>query len=106
MGEGWLMHIVADRWFLAGAAYFLGLLTGWLVWSGGRLKDGEAPPEAARPPAERLAALEAELKTIQSLLQEDDAESEAFAEHLGELDDAVKRANGRLKLILKSVKRR
>jgi len=139
MGEDWLTQMVSDRWFPAAVAYFLGLITGWLIWSGGKARAGRADEAAVNgsldeaadglakekrepvvesasaaieekngdkePVAMKIGALESEIKKAREMIAEDAEENAAFAELLSNLDEAVKRANGRLKLIIKSVKR-
>jgi len=127
--------MIVDRWFLAIAAYLLGLLTGWLIWSGGKaasFEDGAAetsdslegdgaadvkqepslsagndkkPNGNDAPDTLKLGALQAELEKAKTLLADSEQENAALTDLLSNIDDAVKRANGRLKLILKSVKR-
>ena len=66
---------------------------------------GGAPTATSGVPDEiKLSALERELKKARQMLDDDALENEAFAELLTGLDEAVKRANGRLKIILKSIK--
>jgi len=146
MSGDWLMQMMSERWFPAVVTYFLGMLTGWLIWSGrlssehkpgdenanayrgtnayhgdeldGGTKDantdepsaGEAPAIEKRingkePVSMKLGALESELNKARKLLADADEDNAVFSELLGGLDEAVKRANGRLKLIMKSIKR-
>lgn len=133
MGEDWVAQVLSDRWFPAAVAYFLGLFTGWLIWSGARAGapaedeavseatgagDAETKPEAdnaapsenkskksKEPISIKISALESEIKKAREMLAEDAEETAAFTDLISNLDEAVKRANGRLKLIIKSVKR-
>ena len=125
MSESWLMQIVSDRWFVAVAAFCLGLLTGWIVWARRQMNNEAAPDIEGHlehtdtqiqdtPPQytqnqsdqqETLDALASELENAQKMLEESQAESDAYSDILGDLDEAVKRANGRLKLIIKAIKR-
>jgi type VI protein secretion system component VasK len=117
MGEGWLTQMMSDRWLLAIGVYFLGLLTGWIIWKR-RNADQDAGTAAGEDSThkpemqlqneqqEKLAALAAEIENAQKMLKESEEESGAYRDLLKNLDDAVKRANGRLKLIVKSIKRR
>jgi len=121
MGESWLMQIVSDRWFVAVAAFCLGLLTWWIVWARRQMNNEAAPREteahlqhadthtqdtlAQSDQQETLDALASELENAQKMLEESQAESDAYSNILGDLDEAVKRANGRLKLIVKAIKR-
>ncbi len=103
----------ADMWLLALFAFFFGVLTGWLLSR--RAANGDS---AARPPVdadasggkapagapEQLDALEAVLKEAKLQLQQQDGDAASAEEALAELDDAIKRANGRLKLIMKTLR--
>lgn len=107
--------IWANSWFVAIAAFALGLFAGWLVWARGVFNKDETPTSTSgdlhaadqeeADPNDKLAVLDAELKKVRSLLAETESESEAFAELLSGVDEAVKRANGRMKVLLKSIKR-
>lgn len=108
------------------AAYLFGIATGWLVWGGrrppvttvsnedaerqGDLKQGQAgngasPTGAPSPSPDRLAAIEEEIRKARNLLEEGDEETKFIAEEIDTLDQAIKRANGRLKLILRAIER-
>lgn len=104
MGEGWFSGLTAAAWAPALAAFVFGLATGWLIWGGLRAgQTGEGAPAA--PDAKRLAALEAELRAARALVEEESGEAEAQEEEIAALDTSLKRANGRLKLLLRAVKR-
>ncbi|MHA7871498.1 MAG: hypothetical protein ACX939_04020 [Hyphococcus sp.] len=109
MGEGWLTQILTDRLFLAIGSFALGLATGWLVWFGGRINGGGhsglKAPDAPAPDAEKLDALAAEIEKAAALLRQNEDDQVACQEALSDVDEAVKRANGRLKLMLKSIDR-
>jgi hypothetical protein len=133
MGEGWLSGFLAAPWAPAAAAYLFGIVTGWLIWSGrGQARAGESSepgaPDAAPkekrepiiataegddiknggdpcPDVMKLGAVESEIRSARELLAESDEEAKAFSQELFTLDSAVKRANSRLKLILRAVKR-
>lgn len=123
MTEDWLTQALTNRWSLAAVAYLLGAVSGWLFWravrSGAEDRDDgdltiELPEEAEAVPGDKekngapasakLSALEKEIKQAKSILETDAEEHAAMADILSGLDEAVKRANGRLKLILKSIK--
>lgn len=126
MGEDWLTQALTNRWTVAAIAYLAGVVTGWLIWrvvsSGGNdgradhrgdLKvngadDAKSGGDGGRkdnaPASRKLSALETEIREAKAILEADAEEHAALAEILTGLDEAVKRANGRLKLILKSVK--
>jgi len=118
MGIGWLM------WVLVITAYALGLVTGWVIWrlakqapaddgSGAgiasvlsairRKADFSANGKHDAPDDLKLAALDAEIKEAKAILEADKSERDALSERLADVDAAVKRANGRLKLVLKSI---
>lgn len=127
----WLTEIFAERWVLAGTiGYFVGFLTAWMLFGGSSGKKApramaDAPQAAAdRSPVQsgqkqdqqktenpgeitsmKLGALEAELRSAKTMLDENAKENEAFSEILDSLDAAVKRANQRLKVVSKSVSR-
>lgn len=107
-------------WALALAIYLFGIASGWLIWGGRRtvseedevpgVSTGEAAPEETgvtrRGPAPaKLAALESEIRKARELLASNDGEAETLAKELSDLDHAVKRANGRLRLVLRAVQR-
>lgn len=129
MGEDWLTQALTSRWAIAAAAFFLGVATGWLIWravkpgeagkpvddrgdlkidpaEGGETKNGaEAVQDQDKgKPSSKLNALEAEIKQAKSILKADAEEHAAITDILTSLDEAVKRANGRLKLVVKSMK--
>ena len=62
-------------------------------------------PEGAVIPEQKLSALEAEINKAKALLEAETEERAELAAAVASLEEALKRANGRLKLILKSVKR-
>ncbi|WP_395072557.1 hypothetical protein [Hyphococcus sp.] len=97
-----LTHMIATGWPLALAAFFLGAVFGGLMAKGG--KDEAAPRPRLRPGDDGLSAVAAELQAARELLAEEEAEAGEVAENLQKLDEAIKRANGRLKLLSKAVK--
>ncbi len=118
MGQDWLTQ-GGSQWAVAVIAFLLGLLA---AWAARRMTDPkpDAPggdlgsePEERVPGAAlesdaaasaKLSALEAEIRKARSILNADAEERAEMAEILAGIDEAVKRANGRLKLILKSLK--
>lgn len=122
MGEDWLTQALSSRWTIAAAAYLFGLLCGWAIRRGARANaekadaggdlrrdDAEAMETASEsgedvPASAKLSALEAEIRQARSILEADAEEHDAMSEILRGIDEAVKRANGRLKHVLKSVK--
>lgn len=118
MGESWLSGVAWGTWALALAIYLFGIASGWLIWGGRRSvpEENELPGAAveeaasenagaARPAPSKLAALESELRKARELLDSTGGESDSVAKELSDLDHAVKRANGRLRLVLRAVQR-
>ena len=115
MGDGWLMELLGNRWFLAITAYGLGFATAWFLIKSGRLdalkgllrssEEGEKSKSDTGTESDKLAALAAEITKAKTMLEENEADQKANFDLLQDLDEAVKRANGRLKLILKSINR-
>lgn len=120
--DDWIL-IFENRWLVAGAAFIIGLFFGWMAW-GSKWRDEEAVSEldiddaATRDhgsrkiedgkvaPADlKIGSLEAELQQIKEMLARSSAADDEYDEELEKLDQAIKRANGRLKLILKSTDR-
>gem|GEM_PF-3579600 len=113
-----MAEIMDSPWLVAGVAFVLGLFVGWMVW-GGAMGDGLAPggsidegdlsdrnlfdEEAGL--AENLATIRKELEKSKALLQQSDDADAAMDLELVNLDQTIKRANGRLKLIAKSAER-
>lgn len=97
-----LTQMLANGWPLALAGFVLGALAGgWAARNAGT--DSGVGKDAA-PGADSLAALAEELNAAKELLDAEAAEAGAIDETLKNLDEAVKRANGRLKLISKALK--
>ncbi|GAB4531099.1 MAG: hypothetical protein Kow00133_19740 [Amphiplicatus sp.] len=90
-------------WLVVGAFLF-GLAAGWLIW-GGRGLFPDRAGAAAPGESEGFDALEAELAAARDLAAADAADTEDFAARLDALDAALKRANGRLKLLLRAAGR-
>lgn len=120
--ESWLTEVLTSRWLPVAVAYLLGLLTGYVLWNDSRTSDDnddeiiyDVDDESAdipiieydtdAPPSFKLEALEAEIKHAKQLLAENADEQKILSDIIGTVDDAVKRANGRLKIVLKSIKR-
>lgn len=108
MAEGGVSGLV----LLAGAFVF-GLATGWLVWGERRAgpgRIGAQPAAAPSPPAgaqtpDALDEIAAEIAAARALLDDSGVEAAALLEALEEVDASVKRANGRLKLLAKAMRR-
>lgn len=87
-------------------AFLVGVAFGWIVWgakpaSGDKSADGV---DSADEPKE-IVVIKAELQAARSLLDEAGEHDEEIAGQLSSLDETVKRANGRLKILLAAVKR-
>ena len=108
-----LTQIFENAWIVGLVAFVLGLFIGWAIW--GASSTGETddhPSERAEPSVKsgdndtaadpRLGSIEAELEKARGLLSENAEADNAFSDELEALDQAIKRANGRLKLILKA----
>ncbi len=107
MNEEWLMQVFSNRWILALGGFALGFIAFWMMQSLGLLlpkqgrTTGHAGVDGFDPiHIEKLDALAAEIEKAKVMLEEQQADHEVNEEILDELDGAVKRANGRLKLIL------
>lgn len=98
-----LTQMLATGWPLALVGFILGALTGVLISRGSRKSDEERP--MLKPGEDAVEVLAAELKAAKELLAAEEAEAGAAAETLTALDEAIKRANGRLKLMAKAVKK-
>ena len=110
--EEGLTGVFAENWFAVVIVYAIGLATGWRLARGrffpltplfppkGDEEDAAEKPAAA---AGDLDILEKELAALRALVLEDGEKDDAEA--LERLDEAVKRANGRLKLIAQAVER-
>ncbi|MEZ5891905.1 MAG: hypothetical protein R3C58_01970 [Parvularculaceae bacterium] len=101
-----LMRMLADGWLLALAGFAAGLALGaWLSRAKGEAGKPAETGEPRRPSDADIAAIEAEIRAARQLLEAEEAEAGEAAEALKNLDEAIKRANGRLKLMLKAVEK-
>lgn len=120
MSESWVSGVGWASWALAIAIYIFGIASGWLIWGGRRSSpdepadaDADAAPAgpggetrpAPGPASAKLGALESEIRKARELLEKGEEEAAVFSEDLATLDQTIKRANGRLKLILRAVQR-
>lgn len=127
MGESWLAGVHLAPWAPAVAAYLFGIASGWLIW-GGRRSEGVGGAETATtedngatalsgdrkaggkdavPAAisEKLRAIQTEIDQARELLEKSEDGSESLADEIATIDEAIKRSNGRLKLLLRAVQR-
>lgn len=112
MSEGLQSILDAAPWAPLAVAYLVGLGCGWLIWGlrGGEGGDENAATVEASTPLEgderkEIVVLRAELEAARALLEDGDDQQEEVGRQLSALDEALKRANGRLKVLLRSVKR-
>ena len=114
------MEIFGNPWFTATVAFILGGLAGWFARGAGAdaeddlgddvecddRGDGEPATEAGSqtvaPSADKVNAIETEISQAKALLEDAEATDDDLVEELEKLDQAVKRANGRLKLIMRA----
>jgi len=95
-----LGNMLAYGWPLALAGFALGAIAGGFL---SERKDGaEAGPA---PDKVALAELAEELKKARALLNAEEEEAVETAEALSALEEAIKRANGRLKLMAKAIRK-
>ena len=105
---------MADFWLALVIGLVLGGAAGWLLrsrtplppapeGSGKIAQEGAPPGEQAALNENALKALENELEVLRALI--DEQETERPDDALDRLDEAVKRANGRLKLLDQSLQR-
>lgn len=116
MGEALQRIVEAAPWAPAAAAFLFGLAAGWLIWGGRRdtidnTDRIEPEPTAARagPDPESLnatiGAVENEIRAARTLLSESDQEAAEFATEIAGIDDRLKKANARMKLIMSAVRK-
>ncbi|WP_425409462.1 hypothetical protein [Hyphococcus sp.] len=96
------MTMLANGWPLALAGFFIGVLANEIF---ARARKGSAPRLKLKPGEDVLSALQSEIRAAKEMLEAEHEEDAANEEALKNLDEAVKRANGRLKLITKAIKR-
>ena len=88
-------------------AFLFGVAFGWVVW-GAKPDQADAARDGANADSgdpKEIIVIKAELEAAKTLLSEKDDAEDQFAEQLATLDETVKRANGRLKVILAAIKR-
>lgn len=110
MGEAFQSVFGMSPWGPLALAFLFGVAFGWVLWGARRdgiedfnepdavvTKDGEEPRE--------IIVIKAELQAARSLLEEREEQDGAVTEQLSAMDEAIKRANGRLKTILAAIRR-
>jgi hypothetical protein len=101
----------AAPWAPLAVAFLVGLACGWLLWGLKGAGDDSGEKLAAAAPDEgderkEIVVLRAELEAARALLNDgEDNNQEELGQQLSALDEALKRANGRLKVLLRAVKR-
>lgn len=87
----------------------VGLACGWVIWglrgAGADADAREKSPEAEGDERKEIVVLRAELEAARALLDDSDVQQEDAARQLQAVDEALKRANGRLKVIQRGLKR-
>lgn len=87
-------------------AFLFGLAFGWVLWGATTERGETAGGERSGPEdPKEIVVIKAELEAARSLLDEKDEQDAQLSEHLATLDETVKRANGRLKMVLAAIKR-
>ena len=97
-------------------AFLVGFACGWLIWglrgTGGDRTEvekadtaGVARAEAEGDERKEIVVLRAEIEAARALLGQNDAHPDEIASQLEAVDEALKRANGRLKVIQQGLKR-
>lgn len=112
MSEGLGSFLAATPWAPLVIAFLVGFGCGWLIWGlkGDAARDsvagsgalGEGPDGDER---KEIVVLRAEIEAARALLGQSDTHQDDIAIQLGAVDEALKRANGRLKVIQRGLKR-
>lgn len=110
MGEGLSNLLNAAPWASLALAFVVGLASGWLIWglkgddagsrnaeSAGSLLEGDDRKE--------IVVLRAELEAARALIEEGNGNDDDVNRQLSLLDETLKRANGRLKIVLRAIKK-
>lgn len=98
----------SSPWGPMALAFLFGVAFGWVIW-GLRSKDdgadGESPAPLGEEAAKEIVVIKAEIEAVRRLLHEKDGEEGAIGDQLSTLDETVKRANGRLKVVVAAIRR-
>ncbi len=107
-----MTDLAFDVLIAAIGALLFGVALGWLIWGGRASRRADREGSSRREPsvedalAPRLETAESEIKVARDLLAQSEDAPTAFAEDVSALETAINRANGRLKLIVRAVKKR
>lgn len=112
LAEEFLTRFGTSPWGPLALAFLFGVAFGWVVW-GARADQRESADDDRLPgdpakvgeAAKEIVVIKAELAAARNLLEEKENDDGEITEQLSILDETVKRANGRLKVILAAVKR-
>jgi hypothetical protein len=103
MNERWVAIAETASWLPVAAAFVFGLASGWLIWGGKRRTNVNIPPRTVDIPVEGGAL--GEIAAARAALDETDPETNDARDALAAADEALKRANGRLKILLDAVRK-
>lgn len=104
--EGFISSFGTSPWGPMALAFLFGIAFGWVVWGARPDRGDTALGETAKlEEAKEIVVIKAELEAARTLLGEKDEQEEQLSEQLETLDETVKRANGRLKMILAAIRR-
>ena len=103
--QGFIAAFGLSPWGPMALAFLVGVAFGWAVW-GAKVQEDDANGDVRKADPKEIVIIKAELQAARSLLdgRAGDEEGE-ISEQISSLDETVKRANGRLKLVLSAVKR-
>ncbi|MDZ7628672.1 MAG: hypothetical protein U5J99_09770 [Parvularculaceae bacterium] len=90
-------------------ALMVGLACGWVIWglrgASADADDRETSPQTDGDERKEIVVLRAELEAARALLDDSDVQQDDAVRQLASVDEALKRANGRLKVIQRGLKR-
>lgn len=106
-----IAEFIENNWLPIVIAFLVGQFVGWLIgaapWAN---EDDPDEPSSGKRFAGKAAraqddvkALEEDIAAVRAQIEQPGGGVEAVASELDELDAAIKRANGRLKLIMRSI---
>lgn len=111
MSEDLQSIVAAAPWAPLVVALLVGFACGWLVFGmrGAAADSADGVPaadaEALGDERKEIVVLRAEIEAARALLDENDPNHEDISAQLLSVDEALKRANGRLKVIQRGLKR-